>query len=168
MNFLLIAVFGWQGTIKKSPESKQYMVAIEWFAWGPAPPANVHSVASYIYCGNHGTHSPHLLVLWIACGFPNTQDFSSCMEWGKLSTRGNAEAGDSQREEEIRNAASTSWARPIINCGGKCNEGRNLGWGERVPTEIKLMVKSRLRNSWNCTFKMNRQQSSYIGCCLIT
>ncbi len=52
-----------QGTLKKSTESKQSLVALKWLAWGSKSHVHVHFVPSLIYCSNHGTYSPHLLVI---------------------------------------------------------------------------------------------------------
>ncbi|KAJ1437151.1 hypothetical protein SESBI_03999 [Sesbania bispinosa] len=52
-----------QGTLQKSSESKQYMVASKWLAWGSKSLVNVHCSSRHIYCGNYSTDCSHILVI---------------------------------------------------------------------------------------------------------
>lgn len=79
------------------------MVALERIAGRSEPDVYVHSASGSVHCGHNGAHCPDIPIVRATLDVPTAQGISNCVEWGQLSDRSDAEAGDSQAEEEVRN-----------------------------------------------------------------
>ena len=111
--WILILVF--QGTLEEGTEGKQYLVAIEWAARRSEPAHHVHFIPSRFHCGNPGPNGPHIPVLRASRDLSNTQSLCDHMERREFPSRGDAEAGRPEGEEETGDEAHSGSARPYRN-----------------------------------------------------
>lgn len=116
-----------QGTVEKSQESKQHVVAVERTAGRSKPVVHVHSASGNVHSGHDSAYCPDIPVLRTTRDVPTAQGVCDCMEWRKLFAGSDAEAGDSQGEEENRNEAYWGWAQSVC-----ADENR----GNRIPVAV--------------------------------